>query len=165
MNTNNLKEGQFSPQFHVKFHSMRQFSYLYHTYSFSQSYLQSLWSIFVIGSFTQLLNLCTLAFLLNLSSVVFISQSQSGSTQCPPCIGCHLSGCAPIKGFFLGVNSAAAEQRGRVKRPQLGSQAVPRPGGFEAPQPNPNTGGLGQPTTARESQREKQKEQSLYQKA
>lgn len=80
----------------------------------------------------------------SLASVVFFSQSQSGSTQWSPSSGCHLAGCAPVKELILGVNSAAAAaQWGRVGRAEPGSQTRPRPGGFETPHPSPQTGGLG----------------------
>lgn len=97
----------------------------------------------------------------SIASVVFSSQSQSGTTQWSPSSGCHLAGCAPIKELIRGVNLAAAEWQGRVWEAELGSQTRPRPGGFEAPHPSPQTGGLGQPARARERDRESEREGPL----
>lgn len=65
----------------------------------------------------------------------------------------------PNQRTHSGVNVAAAEQRGRVWGAEPGSQTRPRPGGFEAPHPSPQTGGLGQPARAGE------REKVLYQQA
>lgn len=90
----------------------------------------------------------------SLASVVFFPPSINlACTQWSPSSRCHLAGCAPVKELIWGVNLAAAEREGRVSGAEPGGQTRPRPGGFEAPHPSPQTEGLGQPARAREREK------------
>lgn len=92
----------------------------------------------------------------SLASVIFFSQSQSGSTQWSPSTGCHLAGCAPIKEMILGVNLAAAAQRERVWGAEPHSQSHAR--GLWSPSLLPTDRGLGQAARTRESRRWRKRE-------